>query len=89
MRELDCVIKKNFLGNCVSKEHMHYNCIACITIDSVIKMKIQNYPQVYLVECKDKIRKIQISRFIKSELYSDSETDAELMIKLESDSDSE
>ena len=39
MTELDCVIKKNFLGNCVSKEHMHYNCITCITIDSVIKMK--------------------------------------------------
>ena len=89
MRELDCVIKKNFLGNCVSKEHLHYNCIACITIDSVIKMENKNYPQVYLKECKNKIRKIQISRFIKTELDSDSETDAELMIKLETDSDSE
>ena len=87
MTELDCVIKKNFLGNCVSKEHMHYNCITCITIDSVIKIKKKkkNYPQVYLEESKDKIRKIQISRFIKTELDSDSETDA----KLESDSDSE
>ena len=89
MTELDCVIKKNFLGNCVSKEHMHYNCITCITIDSVIKMENKNYPQVYLKECKNKIRKIQISRFIKTELDSDSEPDAELMIKLESDSDSE
>ena len=68
---------------------MHYNCITCITIDSVIKMENKNYPQVYLKECKDKIRKIQISRFIKTELDSDSEPDAELMIKLESDSDSE
>ena len=47
--------------------------------------KKKNYPQVYLEESKDKIRKIQISRFIKTELDSDSETDA----KLESDSDSE
>ena len=69
----------------MSKEHMHYNCITCITIDSVIKMENKNYPQVYLKECKNKIRKIQISRFIKTELDSDSETDA----KLESDSDSE
>ena len=68
---------------------MHYNCITCITIDSVIKMENKNYPQVYLKECKNKIRKIQISRFIKTELDSDSEPDAELMIKLESDSDSE
>ena len=52
-------------------------------------MENKNYPQVYLEECKDKIRKIQISRFIKTELDSDSETDAELMIKLETDSDSE
>ena len=70
---------------------MHYTYIACITIDSVIKMEKKNYPQVYLEECKYKIRKIQMSRFINTELDSDSdsESDAELMIKLESDSDSE
>ena len=70
---------------------MYYTCIACIIIDSVIKMEKKNYPQVYLEECKYKIRKIQMSRFINTELDSDSdsESDAELMIKLESDSDSE
>ena len=54
-------------------------------------MEKKNYPQVYLEECKYKIRKIQMSRFINTELDSDSdsESDAELMIKLESDSDSE
>ena len=31
---------------------MHYTCIACITIDSVMKMDKKNYPQVYLEECK-------------------------------------
>ena len=68
---------------------MYYTCIACIIIDSVIKMEKKNYPQVYLEECKYKIRKIQMPRFINTELDSDSESDAELMIKLESDSDSE
>ena len=70
---------------------MHYTCIACISINSVIKMEKKNYPQVYLEECKYKIRKIQMSRFINTELDSDSESesDAKLMIKLESDSDFE
>ena len=91
MREFDGVIKTNFLGNGMPKENTHYTCIACITIDSVIKIENKDYPQVYLEECKYKIRKIQMSRFINTELDSDSdsESDAELMIKLESDSDSE
>ena len=89
VREFDGVIKTNFLGNSVPKENTHYTCIACVTIDSVIKMEKKNYPQVYLEECKYKIRKIQISRFINTELDSDSGSNAELMIKLESDSDSE
>ena len=32
----------------------------------------KNHPQVYLGECKYKIKKIQMSRFIKAELESDS-----------------
>ena len=50
-------------------------------------MEKKSYPQVYLEECKYKIRKIKISRFINTELDSDSQSDAELMIKLESDSE--
>ena len=88
VREFDRVIKTNLLGNGVPKEHMHYTCIASITIDSVIKMEKKNDPQVYLEDYKYKIRKTQMSRFINTELDSDSKPDAELMIKLESDSDS-
>ena len=36
LREFDGVIKTNFLGNNIPKENMHYTCIACITIDSVL-----------------------------------------------------
>ena len=74
VREYDVVIKTNFLGNGIPKENMHYTCIACITIDSVMRMEKKNYPQVYLEECKYKIKKIQMSRFISTEL--DSETDS-------------
>ena len=38
VREFDGVIKTNFLGNNIPKENMHYNCIACITIDSVMRI---------------------------------------------------
>ena len=37
----------------------------------------KNYPQVYLEECKYKIKKIQMSRFRNTELKSDSESDSE------------
>ena len=75
------MIKTNFLGNGMPKENMHYTCIACITIDSVIKMDKKYFPQVYLEECKCKINKIQTSRFINTELDLDSESNDELMAK--------
>ena len=89
VREYGGVIKTNFLGNGVPKENIHYTCIACITIDSVMKMEKKNFPQVYLEGWKYKIKKIQMSRFINTELDSDTESDAELMAKLKSDSDND
>ena len=92
VREFDGVIKTNILGNKVPKENMSYTCIACVTIDSVVRMDKKNYPQVYLEECKYKIKKICASRFISTELESESESesefDTELMEKLKSGSDS-
>ena len=67
-------------------------------MDSVMRMDKKNHLQVYLEECKYKIKKIQMSRFINTELKSDSvsesdleaesKSDTELMAKLKSDSDS-
>ena len=57
VREFDCKIKTNFLGDEVPKEKMHYPCIACITIDSVVRMDKKNYPHVYLEECKYRVKK--------------------------------
>ena len=51
IREFDGDIKTNVLGNGLPKENMYYTCIACITIDSVLRMNKKNYPQVYLEEC--------------------------------------
>ena len=82
---------------------MHYTCIACTTIDSVLKIDKKNHPDVYLEEFKYRMKKIQMSRFINTELKPDSDShsdldsqkigskfDAELWAKLEkSGSDSE
>ena len=62
---------------------MYYTCIAWITIDSVIRMNKKNYLQVYLEECKYKIKKIQTPRFINTELERDSEPDLETNSELD------
>ena len=77
IREFDGDIKTNFLGNGLPKENMYYTCIACITIDSIMKMNKKNYPQVYLEECKYKIKKMQTPRFVNVELESDSDPDSD------------
>ena len=81
------------------KENIYYICITWVTFDSVLKIDKKNYPQVYLEECKYRAKKIQMSRFINTELKSDSKLsdsekigskfNNELIAKLEnSDSDS-
>ena len=55
-REFNGVIKTNFLGDKMPKEGAHLTYIACITIDSVMKMDKKNYPKVYLEESKYKIK---------------------------------
>ena len=44
----------------------------------------KNYRQVYLEECKYRIRKIKIPKFIKTELKSDSNSDSNLDLDLHS-----
>ena len=64
---------------------MHYTCIACITIDSVMRMDKKYFPQVYLEECKYKIKKIQMPRFENTELESDSDSEEEAEAESEND----
>ena len=95
VREFNGVIKTNFLGDEVPKENKHYTCIACITIDSVMRMEKKNYPQVYLEECKYRMKKTKMTNFVKAELESESEpeseleSDIELELKSELESDTE
>ena len=52
---------------------MHCACITCITIDSVMKIKNMNYPQVYSEEWKSKTKNTKMSKFKNTELKSESE----------------
>ena len=73
---------------------MKYTCTAYVTIDSFLRIDKKNHPQNYLEECKYKVKKMQMSRLINTELKSDSKSsdsdsekvDNELMTKLESGS---
>ena len=89
VREFNGVIKTNFLGNNTPKENMHYTCIACITNDSVMRIDKKNHPQVYLEECKYKIRKKQMSRFINTEIKFESHSDSESEPESEAESKSD
>ena len=69
---------------------MHYACIACITIDSVMRTDKKKYPQVYLEGCKYKSKKIKMTKFIDTELESDLELELDTEdSKSELESDSE
>ena len=83
------MIKTNFLGDKVPKENEHYTCITCITIDSVMRMKKKNFLQVYLEECKYRMKKTKMTKFIEAELESESESELKSDIELELKSETE
>ena len=66
---------------------MDYTWIACITINSVMRMEKKNYPQLYLEECKYKIKKTKMTKFKNTDLESDLDSASELELESKSESD--
>ena len=66
------VIKTLFDGNELPKEKIEYVCIPCISIDSILKVDKNNYPQVYLEQCKYKVKEREMKSFIDYEIELDS-----------------
>ena len=62
------VVKILFYGGEIPKEKIEYTCIACISIDVVLRKDKKYYPQVYLEMCKYKVNKIKIKSFIDYEI---------------------
>ena len=48
-----------------------------LLITIVLRIYRKNYPQVYLEECKYRVKKMQMSKFINAELESDSGSDSD------------
>ena len=65
------MIKTLFDGNEIPKERIEYICIACISIDYVLKIDKKNYPQVYLDQCKYKVKTREMKSFIDYEIDLD------------------
>ena len=88
--------KLNIKFHCIPAYDEKYIKAKVREFDGVIKtmrMEKKNYPQLYLEECKYKMEKEKMTKFIEAKLKSDSgselESDDELEAKLKSDSDSD
>ena len=70
--------KTTFTNNAIPMEKKHYICIPAIDIDSVLKIDKRLYPQAYLEQCKYKLKKRKIVKYINEEVIdenSDSDID--------------
>ena len=75
------MINTLFSVNEIPRERNYYICIAAIFIDSVLKVDKKNYPQVYLEQCKYKIKRRKTVDFIDVEvdLSSDDSNDSDYL----------
>ena len=68
-------------------------CLSTIMLHSVVKVKKEYYPQIFLKECKYQMKKTKIENFVDGDLEkslsdeSDNETDNNSNDKTESDDD--
>ena len=67
------MVKTLFDGDKISEEKIEYECIPCISIDSVLKVDKKWYPQVYLEQCKYKMKKRKVKNLIDYEIDLDSD----------------
>ena len=58
---------------------VQYTCISCISTDSILRVNKKNYPQVYLEQCKYKMKKQELKSFIDYEVdISSGDCDSDL-----------
>ena len=63
--------RTTFINNSIPIERYHYICIPAIDIDSVLKIDKRAYPQVYLEQCKYKLKKRKIVNYIDDEIIDE------------------
>ena len=68
------MVKTLFDNDKVPEEKTEYECIPCISVDSVLKIEKNYYLQVYLKQCKYKVKEKKIRNLIDYDLDSDYES---------------
>ena len=63
--------RTTFTNNAIPIEKDHYICIPVIDIDSVLKIDKKAYPQAYLEQCKNKLKKRKIVNYIDDEIIDE------------------
>ena len=71
------VNKTTFTNDKIPKERNHYVCLAAINIVSILKIDKKVYPQVYLEQCKYKLKNRKAVDFIDKEVELSSESDSD------------
>ena len=77
------MIKTDFSDDKIPEGNTYYTWIACLTIDSVVRMEKKNYPEVYLEECNYRTKKTKMPKSIEPELELETESELESDIELE------
>ena len=68
-------VKTLFDNDEIPEGKVEYECIPCISVDSVLKIEKKYYPQVYSEQCKYKAKERKIKNIIDYDLDSDYESD--------------
>ena len=73
------IINTMFREDEIPKERIEYACIACISIDAVLKVDKNKYhPQVYLEQCNYKMKKKELKNFTDYEVDLDPDYEHDL-----------
>ena len=68
VKTFNSMINILFSGDEIPKEKIHYVCIPAVCIDSILRANKKNYRQVYLEQCKCKIKKGELVSLIDDEV---------------------
>ena len=71
------MVKIKFLGDEIPNENMHYACLTCINYWFCYENGKKELSTSYLEECKYKIKRIKMLKFITTKLESESESELE------------
>ena len=71
------MIKTLFSDDIIPKKSVECESISCISVDSALKIEKKWYPQVYLEQCKYKVKERKIKNHIDYDLDSDCDSEGE------------